>query len=153
MSSYVQHFCWMTSSCFACVPVIWYAIYFIRLVYQSWDSEDSENIWFYPKKHSPILSINQNEKGSKNPVSACSYRKIKKIPGKIKIYNLKTVIFEFSNFFWYKCFFDLRKNVGKKRIFSQNDMFCHLVFNLFWWMTLGYFSCISVIFQVITFVR
>ena len=71
----------------------------------------------------------------------------------MKIYNFKNFIFKFSNFFWYDCFFSLGKLVGKNRFYSPNDIFCTFVFNLFWWMTLDCFACISVIFGAINFVR
>ena len=83
-------------------------------------------------------------------------QKHKKIPVKMKVYNFRNFIFEFSNFFWYDCFFDLWKNVVKNRISRHNKLFWPLLFVSSvdcWWMTLDCFTCISVIFQAIKFVR
>ena len=46
------------------------------------------------------------------------------------------------------------ENWSKKTDFTAKTIFfCTFVFNLFWWMTLYYFGCISVIFRAINFVR
>ena len=112
-------------------------------------------MWFYPKKIHPAWVSAETKKVVENPVLARSHRKIKKIPVKMKIYNFKNFIFEFSKFFWYDCFFDLWKNVGKHWRSSQNKFFCQLMFVssiVCWWMSLDCFTCISVIFQAINLV-
>ena len=105
------------------------------------------------EKHWPGLSISQNKKNGRKSGFSVFTQKNQKILLKMKIYNFKNFIFEFSSFFWYDSFFSLRKLVGKNWFYSRNNIFCHLILNIFWWMTLDCFACISVIFRAIKFVR
>ena len=105
------------------------------------------------EKHWPGPSISQNKKSTQKVSFSMCTQKNRKIPVQMKIYNFKIFIFEFSKLFWYVCFFYLWKTVEKNRFYSQNNIFCTFIFNIFWWMTLDCFACISVIFQAINFVR
>ena len=56
---------------------------------KSLDSEDSENVWFYPKNIHPAWVTAKIKKVAEKPVLACSHRKIKKYRWKWKFTILK----------------------------------------------------------------
>ena len=105
------------------------------------------------EKNLPSLSVSQNEKINRNPVLACSHRKIKKYGSKWKFMILK-ILFLNSPFFSDMIVFLVWENWSDNTDFTAQTIFFVPSFStFFWWMTLYYFGCISVIFRAINFVR
>ena len=109
-------------------------------------------MWLFPK-NIDLAWVSAKIKNSWKSDFSVFIQKNQKIPMKMKIYNFKNFVFEFSSFFWYDSFFSLRKVVGKSWFYSRNNIFCHLILYIFWWMTLDCFACISVFFRVIKSIR